>query len=170
MEGVLDAELAIRLHGDDWRVYQARSVSETLTAPSNHGWVAEADGPTMALVVAAIADPDRRIGEIAMLATYHSRSLLTWMQVIFGLRRVGCWHQRRARSGPSRPREALVGALVCGSGRRPHVRLIAPSPGNISRQILRNTDRLASPESRGDRGTHISRRPAGRAWQGVAVC
>src|SRR4051812_47063975 len=32
MEAVLGAELAARLHGEDWRVHQARSVSETLAA------------------------------------------------------------------------------------------------------------------------------------------
>jgi ribosomal protein S18 acetylase RimI-like enzyme len=68
MEAVLGAELATHLHGEDWRAYQARSVSETLAAPSNHSWVTEADGRTTGFVVAAIADPDRGIGQIAMLA------------------------------------------------------------------------------------------------------
>jgi ribosomal protein S18 acetylase RimI-like enzyme len=68
MEAAVGVELATRLHGADWRVYQARCVSETLAAPSNRGWVAEADGRTAGFVVATIADSDRRIGEIAMLA------------------------------------------------------------------------------------------------------
>jgi hypothetical protein len=44
MEGAVGVEPATRLHGADWRVYQARCVSETLAAPSNRGWVVEADG------------------------------------------------------------------------------------------------------------------------------
>ena len=68
VNGVLGPELATRLHGEDWQVHQARSVHDALVAPSNHGWVTEADGRTTGFVVAAIADPDRRIGEIAMLA------------------------------------------------------------------------------------------------------
>jgi GNAT superfamily N-acetyltransferase len=68
MEAVLGAELATFLHGEDWRVHQARSVSETLAPAENHSWVADADGRIIGFVVAAIADPDRRIGQIAMVA------------------------------------------------------------------------------------------------------
>lgn len=68
MNAVLGTELATRLHGEDWRVHQARSVSETLADPSNHGWVTQADERTTGFVVAATADRQRRIGEIAMLA------------------------------------------------------------------------------------------------------
>jgi GNAT superfamily N-acetyltransferase len=65
---VLGAELATRLHGEDWREHQARSVSDTLATPANHGWVAEAHGQITGFVVVATADPGRRIGEVAMLA------------------------------------------------------------------------------------------------------
>jgi GNAT superfamily N-acetyltransferase len=68
MEAVLGAELATFLHGEDWRVHQARSVSDALAPAENHSWVADADGRTIGFVVAAIADPDRRIGQIAMVA------------------------------------------------------------------------------------------------------
>ena len=67
MEAVLGAELARRLHGEDWRVYQARSVSDTLAA-ADRAWVAEAEGRVAGFAIATTADPDRRIGEIAMLA------------------------------------------------------------------------------------------------------
>jgi ribosomal protein S18 acetylase RimI-like enzyme len=68
MEAVLGAELATHLHGEDWRVHQARSVAETLAASANRAWVADANGRTRGFVVVATADPDRRIGEIVMLA------------------------------------------------------------------------------------------------------
>lgn len=68
MEAIVGVELATRLHGEDWRVYQARSVSDTLAAPSNRSWVAEVDGRTQGFVVATTWDSDRRIGEISMLA------------------------------------------------------------------------------------------------------
>jgi hypothetical protein len=35
MEAVLGTGLATRLHGEDWRVHQARSVTETLASASN---------------------------------------------------------------------------------------------------------------------------------------
>jgi GNAT superfamily N-acetyltransferase len=68
MEVVLGAELSTLLHGEDWRVHQARSVSEALADPTGHRWVAEADGRPSGFAVAATADPDRRIGEIVMVA------------------------------------------------------------------------------------------------------
>ena len=68
VEAVLGGKLSRRLHGADWRLYQARSVSEALTAPSNRSWIAEADSRTRGFVVATAADTDRRIGEIVMLA------------------------------------------------------------------------------------------------------
>jgi GNAT superfamily N-acetyltransferase len=68
METVLGAELATLLHGEDWREHQARSVSETLADPSKRSWIAQADGQITGFVVAATADAERRMGEIAMLA------------------------------------------------------------------------------------------------------
>jgi ribosomal protein S18 acetylase RimI-like enzyme len=66
LEAVLGAELHTRLHGADWRDYQARSVSETLTA--SPGWVAQEEGAIVGFVVATIADAERGLGEIVMLA------------------------------------------------------------------------------------------------------
>jgi GNAT superfamily N-acetyltransferase len=68
LETVLGAELNRRLHGEDWRGYQARSVSETLAAAANRTWVALVDGRTSGFAVATVADPDRGLGEIVMLA------------------------------------------------------------------------------------------------------
>ena len=68
VESILGLELATRLHGEDWREYQARSVSETLTAPGNRSWVATAGEDVQGFVVATVVDPDRRLGEITMLA------------------------------------------------------------------------------------------------------
>ena len=68
MEAVLGAELARRLHGEDWRTFQAAAVSDTVTSSENRTWVAEADGRVAGFAAATTADSDRRIGEIAMLA------------------------------------------------------------------------------------------------------
>ncbi len=66
LEAVLGAELSRRLHGDDWRDYQARSVIETVTASAT--WVAHRDARVRGFVVAAVVDPARGLGEIQMLA------------------------------------------------------------------------------------------------------
>jgi GNAT superfamily N-acetyltransferase len=68
LEAVLGGELAARLHGDDWRVYQARSVRETLAGSANRSWVAHVNERTTGFVVATIVDADVQLGEIVMLA------------------------------------------------------------------------------------------------------
>jgi len=68
IEAVLGAELARRLHGEDWRTFQAAAVSDTVTSSENRTWVAEVDERVAGFVVATTADAERRIGEIAMLA------------------------------------------------------------------------------------------------------
>ncbi|WP_053226372.1 GNAT family N-acetyltransferase [Solirubrobacter soli] len=68
MESLLGDELARRLHGDDWRVYQAQSVVDTVSDRSKHAWVAERGAEIRGFVVAAIVDPARGLGEITMLA------------------------------------------------------------------------------------------------------
>lgn len=68
VEAVLGEELATRLHGEDWREYQATAIRGTLTASTDCGWVAEAGGRIAGFAVATTADADRRIGEIVMLA------------------------------------------------------------------------------------------------------
>lgn len=66
LEGVLGVELSRRLHGDDWREYQARSVIETIAASST--WVAQRGERVCGFVVAAVVDPARGLGEVQMLA------------------------------------------------------------------------------------------------------
>jgi ribosomal protein S18 acetylase RimI-like enzyme len=68
IEAVLGVELNTLLHGEDWRDHQARSVRDTLTDPANDSWVADVGGSLAGFAVARTADPDRRIGEIAMIA------------------------------------------------------------------------------------------------------
>jgi ribosomal protein S18 acetylase RimI-like enzyme len=68
MEAVLGAELHTRQHGTDWREYQARSVSEALSASPDSTWVAQVGGAIVGFVVATIADREQRLGEIFMLA------------------------------------------------------------------------------------------------------
>jgi ribosomal protein S18 acetylase RimI-like enzyme len=66
MESILGSELSARLHGD-WRIHQGRAVRETLGKPEMTVWVAEHSG-VIGFVAAWIADPERKIGEIYMLA------------------------------------------------------------------------------------------------------
>ena len=68
VEDVLGPELSRRLHGGDWRPYQAQAVGSTLAAPSNRSWIAHASGRICGFVVATTADEERRIGEIVMIA------------------------------------------------------------------------------------------------------
>jgi ribosomal protein S18 acetylase RimI-like enzyme len=66
MESILGPELSGLLHGD-WRTYQERAVRQTLTDPEMTVWVAESSG-VVGFVAARIADEERGIGEIYMLA------------------------------------------------------------------------------------------------------
>ena len=68
MEQGLGHEIFARLHGDDWRDYQARSVRGVLADDAMRVWVAEAGGSVAGFVAATVFDSERRIGEIAMLA------------------------------------------------------------------------------------------------------
>jgi GNAT superfamily N-acetyltransferase len=68
VEGVIGSELSALLHGPDWRPYQERSVAEALAEPANGRWVAEAEGRVAGFAVARVADRDRRIGELYMIA------------------------------------------------------------------------------------------------------
>jgi hypothetical protein len=60
--------LARRLHGEDRREYQAQSLTDTITDPSQRAWVAEREAEICGFVVAAVVDPERCPGEITMLA------------------------------------------------------------------------------------------------------
>ena len=64
----MGVELNRRLHGGDWRTYQAFSVRATLNAAGMKSWVAESDGRVVGFVAAIVRDRDRKIGEIDMLA------------------------------------------------------------------------------------------------------
>lgn len=64
---VMGPELFDRMHGDDWRQYQRRSVESVLTDDAMHVWVTEVDG-AVAGFVAVVIHADRRMGEIVMLA------------------------------------------------------------------------------------------------------
>ena len=66
--GILGAQLDILLHGEDWSVFQARSVRATLDDPASTAWVAESEDGVVGFAVAGVADPERRIGQISMLA------------------------------------------------------------------------------------------------------
>ena len=68
MEQALGHEIFIRLHGDDWREYQARSVRDVLADDATRVWVTEAGGPVAGFVAATVLDSERRLGEIVMLA------------------------------------------------------------------------------------------------------
>jgi GNAT superfamily N-acetyltransferase len=68
MEQVLGQEIFVRLHGEDWRDYQARSVRDVLADDAMRVWVAEAGGSVAGFVAATVLDSERRLGEIVMLA------------------------------------------------------------------------------------------------------
>ena len=68
MEKVLGEELSRRLHGDDWRDHQARSVLETVSQSASQVWVATREERICGFVVATVLDAARGLGEITMLA------------------------------------------------------------------------------------------------------
>jgi GNAT superfamily N-acetyltransferase len=63
----LEPDLDTLLHGD-WRVHQEREVRETIARDGMRTWVAEGHVRVIGVVAAAVVDPRRLIGEIAMLA------------------------------------------------------------------------------------------------------
>jgi len=67
MEQVLGQEIFVRLHGD-WRQYQARAVCEVLADDAMRAWVAEDGAGVTGFVAARVFDPERKLGEIVMLA------------------------------------------------------------------------------------------------------
>jgi ribosomal protein S18 acetylase RimI-like enzyme len=64
---ILGDEIFDRLHGD-WREYQARAVRAQLSAAGVRAWVAEVGARVVGFVTVTIADADRRIGEVGMIA------------------------------------------------------------------------------------------------------
>lgn len=70
MRSVVGGEIDGLLHGDDWRVYQARSVEDTLDNEAMHLWVAHDDGDERALraFLAVTLHEADSMGQIWMLA------------------------------------------------------------------------------------------------------
>lgn len=71
VNGVLGPELALRLHGADWRDHQARDVRDILRPgplPA-HAWLAEdsRNGSLVGFAAAAVVDPRRHIGELRIV-------------------------------------------------------------------------------------------------------
>jgi ribosomal protein S18 acetylase RimI-like enzyme len=66
VNAVLGDELAVLLHGHDWREHQAREVRRTLR--DQRAWVAERDAEVVGFAAAAIVDDERKLGAITMLA------------------------------------------------------------------------------------------------------
>ena len=69
----MGVELNRRLHGGDWRTYQASSVRATLNAAGMKSWVAESDVRVVGFVAAIVRDRDRKIA--SPLATYARRTV-----------------------------------------------------------------------------------------------
>jgi GNAT superfamily N-acetyltransferase len=70
LRAVTGDEIDGLLHGDDWRVYQGRSVEDTLDNEAMHLWVAHEDGDEHALLafLAVTLHVDDAMGQIWMLA------------------------------------------------------------------------------------------------------
>jgi GNAT superfamily N-acetyltransferase len=64
---ILGPELALRLHGEDWRAHHAGELRELLASETVVTWVAELDGQVVGFASARVADPQRRIGEVAIV-------------------------------------------------------------------------------------------------------
>jgi GNAT superfamily N-acetyltransferase len=64
---LLGGELALALHGEDWRNHQAAEIREMLSSDSISTWVADVDGRQVGFVAARVADPARRIGEVVIV-------------------------------------------------------------------------------------------------------
>jgi GNAT superfamily N-acetyltransferase len=68
VNGVLGPELALALHGEDWRDDQARITRERLEDESARAWVAEAGGAPAGFVTAAVVERRRRTGQVVIVA------------------------------------------------------------------------------------------------------
>jgi GNAT superfamily N-acetyltransferase len=64
---LLGRELAMLLHGQDWREHQVREVRAILAAGTAQTWVAELDGVVVGFTAARVVDADRRIGEVVIV-------------------------------------------------------------------------------------------------------
>lgn len=67
LERILGHEIFVRLHGD-WRRFQEAAVRGELADGAAHVWVAETSRGVIGFVTATLRDPERKLGEIGMLA------------------------------------------------------------------------------------------------------
>ena len=67
LERVLGPHIFGRLH-PDWREDQRRAVEEVCAAKKSRVWVAEVSGTAVGFVAVEVYDPERRMGEISILA------------------------------------------------------------------------------------------------------
>src|ERR687886_571808 len=67
LERVLGSAVFGRLH-PDWREDQRRAVEEVCASQEPNVWVAEVDGAVAGFVATEVFDPERRMGQIYMLA------------------------------------------------------------------------------------------------------
>ena len=64
---VLGPDLALRLHGADWRAHHASEVRHLLASDAVLTWVAAVDDQVVGFTSARVVDPERQIGEVAIL-------------------------------------------------------------------------------------------------------
>jgi ribosomal protein S18 acetylase RimI-like enzyme len=75
MEEILGRDIFTRLHGEDWRAYQSKSVKNVLADRLTQVWVGEdAYGNVIGFVAATVVDAARGLGEIIMVAVDPSAS------------------------------------------------------------------------------------------------
>lgn len=67
MRDVMGDEIFARLYGEDWRRRQRQDVEKVLRDEKSEVWVAGVSGE-VAGFVAAVVDPDSRMGEVDMVA------------------------------------------------------------------------------------------------------
>ncbi len=62
-------ELAVLLHGDDWRQHQAADTRRLIETDSSESrsWVADLEGDVVGFCAAAVLDPARSIGEVQIV-------------------------------------------------------------------------------------------------------
>jgi GNAT superfamily N-acetyltransferase len=68
LERVLGPGIFERLNPEGWRKSQRQAVKDVCDARDKHVWVAEADGAAIGFVAIELRDPERKMGEISILA------------------------------------------------------------------------------------------------------
>jgi GNAT superfamily N-acetyltransferase len=68
VNGVLGPELALALHGEDWRDHQTRVTRDCLEDDAARAWVAEVGGALAGFATAAVVEQRRRIGQVVIVA------------------------------------------------------------------------------------------------------